>query len=67
MQRRQNSRTDPRLRIVHKSKDFREAEAWDIEQHVSMTPSQRQRVAYELKKKAFGRIWIDVRRARNTH
>jgi hypothetical protein len=35
-------------RVVHKAKGFKEAEEWDIEQQVSMTPEQRLRAAKEL-------------------
>ncbi len=36
-------------RIVHKAKDFKEAEEYDIMQHRALTPEQRQRIAYLLK------------------
>ena len=35
-------------RVVHKANGFKEAEEWDIEQQVSMTPEQRLRAAKEL-------------------
>ena len=34
-------------RVVHKSTSHEEARRWDIEQHVSMTVQERQRVARE--------------------
>jgi len=36
-------------RVVHKAQGFKEAEEWDIEQQVSMTPEQRMRAAKELR------------------
>jgi len=36
-------------RIVHKTRDFRAADEWDIEQHLRMTPQERMRVARMLK------------------
>ncbi|MBI5486251.1 MAG: hypothetical protein HY905_02845 [Deltaproteobacteria bacterium] len=48
-------------RIVHVARDFREARAWDIEQHVSMTPEQRQRAAKELRDRVYGPHCPDVR------
>lgn len=37
--------------IVHKAKDFNDAEKWDILQQINMTSEDRQRIAKELKKK----------------
>ena len=48
-------------RIIHKSKTFREAEEWDIQQHIQMTPEERQEVAAELRRRTFGRDAPDVR------
>lgn len=50
-------------RIIHKSKSFREAEAWDILQHIRMTPEQRQEAAAELRKRVYGAECQDVREA----
>jgi hypothetical protein len=41
-------------KVFHKSKSFKEAEEWDVIQHVRLTPEQRQRAAAELKKRVFG-------------
>ncbi len=41
--------------------DFRESEKWDIEQHVSMTPEERQKAAAELRKRVYGANVPDVR------
>ena len=48
-------------RIFHKSKNFKDAERWDILQHVGMTAEERQKVAAELKKRVFGKDVPDVR------
>lgn len=48
-------------RVVHKSESHEEARRWDIEQHVSMTVQERQRVARELKRRAYPRDAKDVR------
>ena len=47
--------------IAHKSYDFREAEAWDIEQHIRMTPQERQEVARQLRRRVYGEHPPDVR------
>jgi predicted Fe-S protein YdhL (DUF1289 family) len=48
-------------RIFHKSRNFKEAEEWDILQHISMTPEERQEVAAELRRRVYGRSVPDVR------
>jgi hypothetical protein len=48
-------------RILHKAKDFREAEEWDILQAVQMTPDERQEAAKELVKRVYGTDTPDVR------
>jgi len=52
-----------RARIVHISKNFAEAEAWDIRQQLEMTPEERQKVAYELRKRVYGNDCPDVKEA----
>jgi lipase chaperone LimK len=47
--------------IVHKSKNFQEAEKYDIHQHTQMSPSDRQAVAKELRERYFGKSTSDVR------
>lgn len=47
--------------IVHRSMSHAEARDWDIEQHVSMTPEERQAVARVLKRRAFPLDSKDVR------
>ncbi|MEJ5351539.1 MAG: hypothetical protein WHS65_08110 [Melioribacteraceae bacterium] len=51
-------------RIVNIAKSHAEAEEWDIKQQISLTPEERQRIAYELKIKAYGRNTKDVRETR---
>jgi hypothetical protein len=48
-------------RIYHKAKNFKEAEEWDINQYLSMTPEERQGVAKALRKRVYGRKTADVR------
>ncbi len=50
-------------RIFKKSKNYREAEEWDILQHTSMTPEERQEAAAELRRRVFGTERPDVREA----
>jgi len=47
--------------IVHKCRSHAEALAGDIEQHVSMSPEERQEVARILKRRAFPSDTKDVR------
>lgn len=51
------------VRVFHKSFDFADAERWDIEQHVRMSPKERQKAARELKRRVFGKSPLDVRDA----
>lgn len=54
----ETSRTDV---ISHKSFDFEDAELWDIKQHISMTPEERQSVARQLRIRIYGSHPPDVR------
>jgi lipase chaperone LimK len=47
--------------LVHKSKNFQEAEEYDIRQHTQMSPSDRQAVVKKLRERYFGRNTSDVR------
>lgn len=47
--------------IVHKAKNFQEAEAWDIEQQLKMTPEERQKIAKTLRERFYGKNNPDVR------
>ena len=47
--------------IVHKSKNFQEAEAYDISQHTQMSPSERQVAAKKLRERYYGKKVADVR------
>jgi hypothetical protein len=53
----------PLERIMHKSSSFKEAEEWDIKQHLAMTPEQRQAAARGLKRRYYGDNRPDVRAA----
>ena len=48
-------------RIFNKAANHKEAEKWDIQQQINMTPRQRQKIAYELKKRFYGNNSPDVR------
>ncbi|MBC8382383.1 MAG: hypothetical protein H8E22_00915 [Candidatus Cloacimonetes bacterium] len=48
-------------RIVHKTHSFKDAEKWDIQQQINMTPQQRMEAAKELKDRVYGKTTIDVR------
>lgn len=50
-------------RIVHKAKNHKEAELWDIYQQVNMKPEERQRAAKKLKEKVFGIKSQDIKEA----
>jgi hypothetical protein len=48
-------------RIVKISKTFKEADDWDISQHIRLKPEERQKIAKMLKMKFYGRKTKDVR------
>lgn len=48
-------------RTFNKAANHKEAELWDILQQIRMRPHQRQKIAYELKKRFFGSKNPDVR------
>lgn len=48
-------------RIVHKSRDFADADQWDAQQQLSMTPQERMRAARELKFRIYPKDAPDVR------
>jgi hypothetical protein len=48
-------------RIVHRAKNFHEADEWDIKQHIKMTPAERQEISRLLKVKYYGENNPDVR------
>ncbi len=48
-------------RVVHKAKNFQEAEDWDILQHIRMTPEERQAAAKALRIRVYGKNAPDVR------
>jgi hypothetical protein len=52
---------DAMERIVHISRSFEEAEQWDIEQNLSMTPEERLAAARELAERVYGKDQPDVR------
>jgi len=48
-------------RTFNKAANHKEAELWDINQQIRMSPRQRKKVAKELKKRFYGRNNPDVR------
>jgi hypothetical protein len=50
-------------RIVNVANGFREAREWEIQQELSLTPSQRQQAAKALKRRFYGKNAPDVREA----
>jgi hypothetical protein len=48
-------------KVVRKSHSFEAAEWWDIRQHVSLSPEERQKAAKELRHRVFGKNARDVR------
>ncbi len=48
-------------RVVHKAKGFKEADEWDIQQQVTMTPEQRLRAAKELRDRVYPANSKDIR------
>jgi hypothetical protein len=54
-----------RTHIVHTSKGFAEAHAWEIAQELAMTPAERQAAAQYLKEKVWGAQPPDIRTWRN--
>ena len=55
----------PMKRIVNIAKNFDEAEKWDIEQQISMTPSERLSAAQILKEHIYGKNPPDIRDQNN--
>ena len=48
-------------KVMQKFKNFREAEAREIQEQISLTPYQRQEIAKALKERIFGKNPPDVR------
>ena len=48
-------------RIVHKTKNFKDAEKYDINQNISMSPEQRQAAAKKIKEREYGKNNPDIR------
>lgn len=47
--------------IVHKSHNFNDAEKWDIQQQINMTPQQRMDAAKKIRERVYGKNSIDIR------
>jgi hypothetical protein len=52
-------------RVVHISRSFEEAEQWDIEQNLAMSPDERFSAAKELRERVYGADRPDVREFHN--
>ncbi len=52
-------------RIANKARNHKEAEIWDISQHINMTPQERLEIVDTLKKKVYGEDVKDVREWHN--
>jgi len=50
-------------RVIKESKNFIEADAWDVLQQTRMKLEERQRAATELKRRVYGEKVPDVREA----
>ena len=48
-------------RIVKRSRTFREADRWDIQQNLALTPEQRIQIAHALRKRAYPGKAKDIR------
>jgi hypothetical protein len=46
---------------MNKARNFKEAEVWDIRQHLALSFQERQRIARELKYRFYDRSSPDVR------
>lgn len=51
-------------RVTHKSRQFAEADDWDVRQQISMTPRERMRAASELKDRLYPKQAPDIRQCR---
>ncbi len=53
----------PRRRslTVHIAKGFEEADQWDVQQQLAMTPEERQAAARELRRRVYGKDCPDIR------
>ena len=48
-------------RVVKKSRNFQEADRWDVLQNISLTPEKRIQIAHALRKRAYPADAKDVR------
>ncbi len=48
-------------RVVHKALSFEDAEEWNVQQQVEMTPQERMAAARELNERVYGTETKDVR------
>jgi len=53
--------TPNRQRVFKKSQNFQEAEEWDIQQHIRMSPAERQEIARILRQRIYGNKVSDIR------
>ena len=53
-------------RVINIAKSHEEADQWDIEQHIRMTPDERLRIARILRERVYGKNSKDVRECAKT-
>lgn len=51
-------------RIINIAKNKKEADEWDIQQQIKLTPEERQKIAKELKRRFYGDKDTDIRSSR---
>ena len=57
----QKTKDKKRQRIFKKSANFKEAEEWDIQQHIQMSSEERQDIARILRERVYGNEIPDIR------
>jgi hypothetical protein len=48
-------------RVIHIARNFEEAEEWDIQQQLALTPDERLAASRELQRRVYGNDIMDVR------
>lgn len=51
-------------RVANKARSFEAAAEWDIQQHIRLSPRERQAIARQLRQRVYGRKAKDVRECR---
>jgi hypothetical protein len=53
-------------RICNIAKNHKDADEWDIRQHVAMSPNERMKIARILRERVYGKKTMDVREWQRT-